>query len=46
MLFVAAVAWLAAALGLVVSAPEAANGVMFFLMFFTYASSARPGRVP
>jgi ABC-2 type transport system permease protein len=40
MLFVAAVAWLAAALGLAVSAPEAANGVMFFLMFFTYASSA------
>jgi ABC-2 type transport system permease protein len=40
MLFVAAAAWLAAAFGLAVSAPEAANGVMFGLMFFTYASSA------
>jgi len=40
MLFVAAVSWLAAAFGLLVSAPEAANSVVFFLMFFTYASSA------
>src|SRR5271156_1070425 len=40
MLFVAAVSWLAAAFGLLVSAPEAANSAMFFLMFFTYASSA------
>jgi ABC-2 type transport system permease protein len=40
LLFVAAVSWLAAALGLAFSAPEAANGVMFFLMFFCYASSA------
>jgi ABC-2 type transport system permease protein len=40
LLFVAAVSWLAAALGLLVSAPEAANGAMFFLMFFCYASSA------
>jgi len=40
LLFVAAVAWLAAAFGLAVSAPEAANGAMFFLMFFCYASSA------
>jgi ABC-2 type transport system permease protein len=40
LLFVAAISWLAAALGLLVSAPEAANGAMFFLMFFCYASSA------
>jgi ABC-2 type transport system permease protein len=40
LLFVAAVSWLAAAFGLLVSAPEAANSAMFFLMFFTYASSA------
>ena len=40
LLFVAAVSWLAAAFGLAVSAPEAANGAMFMLMFFCYASSA------
>ena len=40
LLFVAAVSWFAAAIGLLVSAPEAANGAMFFLMFFCYASSA------
>jgi len=40
LLFVAAVSWLAAAFGLAVSAPEAANGAMFTLMFFCYASSA------
>jgi ABC-2 type transport system permease protein len=40
LLFVAAVSWLAAAFGLAVSAPEAANSAMFFLMFFSYASSA------
>ena len=40
LLFVAAVSWLAAAFGLAVRAPEAANGAMFFLMFFCYASSA------
>jgi ABC-2 type transport system permease protein len=40
LLFVAAVSWLAAAFGLLVSAPEAANSAMFFLMFFCYASSA------
>ena len=40
LLFVAAVSWLAAAFGLLVSAPEAANWAMFFLMFFSYASSA------
>lgn len=40
LLFVAAASWLAAAFGLAVSAPEAANGAMFFLMFVCYASSA------
>ena len=40
LLFVVAVSWLAAAFGLAVSAPEAANSAMFFLMFFCYASSA------
>src|ERR1700753_4031258 len=40
LLFVAAVSWLAAAFGLLVRAPEAANSAMFFLMFFCYASSA------
>jgi ABC-2 type transport system permease protein len=40
LLFVAAVSWLAAAFGLAVSAPEAANSAMFVLMFFCYASSA------
>jgi len=38
-LFVAAVSWLCAALGLLVSSPEAANSAMF-LMFVAYASSA------
>ena len=40
LLFVAAISWLAAAFGLATSAPEAANSAMFFLMFFSYASSA------
>ena len=40
LLFVAAVSWLAAAFGLLVRAPEAANSAMMFLMFFCYASSA------
>ncbi len=40
LLTVAAFSWLAAAYGLAVSSPEAANGTMFFLMFFCYASSA------
>jgi len=40
LLFVTAVSWLAAAFGLLVSAPEAAGGAMFIFMFFTYASSA------
>ena len=39
LLFIAAVSWLCAALGLLVSSPEAANSAMF-LMFIAYASSA------
>jgi ABC-2 type transport system permease protein len=39
LLFVAAISWLCAALGLLVSSPEAANSSMF-LMFIAYASSA------
>jgi len=38
--FVAAVSWLAAAIGLLASSPEAANGFTFFIMFIPYASSA------
>jgi ABC-2 type transport system permease protein len=38
-LFVAAVSWLCAAFGLLVTSPEAANSTMF-LMFVAYASSA------
>jgi ABC-2 type transport system permease protein len=40
LLFVAAVSWFAAAFGLLVRAPEAANSAMMLLMFLTYASSA------
>lgn len=39
-LYIVAVSWLAAAFGLLVSSPEAANGVGFFLMFLPYPSSA------
>jgi ABC-2 type transport system permease protein len=39
-LFVLAVSWLAAALGLVVKSPEAANGIAVLLMFLPYPSSA------
>ena len=39
-LFVLAISWLAAALGLLVKSPEAANGVAVFLMFLPYPSSA------
>jgi ABC-2 type transport system permease protein len=39
LLFVVAVSWLCAALGLLVTSPEAANSAMF-LMFVAYASSA------
>ena len=40
--FVAAVSWLAAAFGLLVRAPEAANSAMFFLMFFWLPDHPRP----
>lgn len=38
--FVVAISWLAAAIGLVASSPEAANGFTFVVMFLPYASSA------
>lgn len=38
--FVAAISWLAAAVGLLAGSPEAANGFTFVLMFLPYASSA------
>jgi len=38
--FVAAVSWLAAALGLLARSPEAANGSTFLILFLPYASSA------
>jgi ABC-2 type transport system permease protein len=38
--FVAAVSWLAAAIGLLARSPEAANGSTFLIMFLPYASSA------
>jgi ABC-2 type transport system permease protein len=38
--FVLAVSWLAAAIGLLATSPEAANGFTFFIMFLPYASSA------
>jgi ABC-2 type transport system permease protein len=38
--FILALSWLAAAYGLAVKSPEAANGFMFFMAFLPYASSA------
>lgn len=38
--FVLAISWLSAAIGLLAKSPEAANGLTFFIMFLTYASSA------
>jgi ABC-2 type transport system permease protein len=38
--FVLAISWMAAAIGLVASSPEAANGFTFVVMFLPYASSA------
>jgi ABC-2 type transport system permease protein len=38
--FVTAVSWFAAALGLLAASPEAANGLTFFITFVPYASSA------
>lgn len=40
LLFVLAMTWVSAAIGLVVGSPEAANGFGFFVMFLPYASSA------
>src|SRR3954451_10808172 len=40
LLFVVAISWMAAAIGLVASSPEAANGFTFVVMFLPYASSA------
>jgi ABC-2 type transport system permease protein len=40
LLFVAAISWLAAVVGLVARTPEAANGFTFVAMFLPYASSA------
>lgn len=39
-LFVFALSWLAAALGVLVANPEAANGFTFIFMFLPYVSSA------
>lgn len=39
-LFVLAMAWLSAIVGLVAKSPEAASGFTFFVMFLPYASSA------
>jgi ABC-2 type transport system permease protein len=39
-LFILAISWLAAAIGLLASSPEAANGFSFLVMFLPYASSA------
>lgn len=39
-LFVLAMAWLSATVGLVAKTPEAASGFTFFVMFLPYASSA------
>jgi ABC-2 type transport system permease protein len=40
LVFVVAMSWLSAAIGLFAKSPEAANGFTFFVMFVTYASSA------
>jgi ABC-2 type transport system permease protein len=40
LLFVVALSWLSAAIGLLFSSPEGANGFTFFIMFLPYASSA------
>lgn len=40
LVFILAISWLAALVGLVAGSPEAANGFTFFLMFLPYASSA------
>ncbi len=40
LLFILAISWLSAAIGLLAKSPEAANGFTFFVMFLPYASSA------
>ena len=40
LLFILAISWLAATIGLLAKSAEAANGFTFFLMFLPYASSA------
>ena len=40
LLFIVALSWLSAAIGLLVSSPEAASGFTFFIMFVPYPSSA------
>ena len=40
LLFIVALSWFAASIGLLVSSPEAANGFTFFVMFLPYPSSA------
>jgi len=40
LLFMVAISWLAAAVGLLANSPEAASGFTFLVMFLPYASSA------
>ncbi|HVX44009.1 MAG TPA: ABC transporter permease [Mycobacteriales bacterium] len=40
LLFISAISWLAAAIGLLARTPEAASGFTFLIMFLPYASSA------
>jgi ABC-2 type transport system permease protein len=40
LMFIVAISWLAALVGVLARSPEAANGFTFFLMFLPYASSA------
>jgi ABC-2 type transport system permease protein len=40
LLFVLAISWLSAAVGLLAKSPEAASGFTFFVMFLPYPSSA------
>lgn len=40
LMFILAISWLAAFVGVLARSPEAANGFTFFLMFLPYASSA------
>jgi ABC-2 type transport system permease protein len=40
LLYILAISWLSAAVGLLAKTPEAASGFTFFVMFLPYASSA------